>query len=49
MTFQYRVFYEDDSRFFYGKIRSKMVRARSKENAMDRFWKKYGIRPLGVE
>ncbi len=46
MTFTYRVFYEDDALFNYGKIRSKLVRARSPEQAMERFREKYGIKPL---
>ena len=46
MTFTYRVFYEDDSRYNYGKIKSKLVRARSPEQAMQRFREKYGIEPL---
>ena len=48
MTFTYRVFYEDDSVFSYGRIRSKLVRARSKEKAMERFRAMYGIEPLEV-
>lgn len=46
MTFAYRVFYEDDSRYNYGKIKSKLVRARSPKWAMERFREKYGIEPL---
>ena len=46
MTFTYRVFYEDDSLYSYGKIRSKLVRARSPRQAMERFKEKYGIEPL---
>ena len=46
MTFTYRVFYEDDSVYCYGKIRSKLVRARSPQQAMERFRAKYGIEPL---
>lgn len=46
MTFTYRVFYEDDSIYSYGKLRCKLVRARSPEQAMDRFRKKYGVEPL---
>jgi hypothetical protein len=48
MTFTYRVFYEDDSVFSYGKIRSKLIRARSREKAMQRFREKYGIEPMEV-
>lgn len=46
MTFTFRVFYEDDSRYNYGKERSKLVRAKNKEQALERFKKKYGIDPL---
>ena len=48
MTFTYRVFYEDDSVYSYGKIRSRLVRAKSKEKAMQRFREKYGVEPLEV-
>ena len=46
MTFTYRVYYEDDSLWFYGKIRSKLVRAKSPKQAMERFQKMYGIKPM---
>ena len=46
MTFTFRVYYEDDSMFSYGKKRSKLVRAKNKEQAMERFKGKYGIDPL---
>ena len=46
MTFTFRVYYEDDSLLNYGKKRSKMVRAKNKEKALDRFKEKYGIAPL---
>ena len=46
MTFTFRVYYEDDSLQNYGKERSKLVRAKSKEQAMERFKEKYGIDPL---
>lgn len=46
MTFTYRVFYEEDSRFDYGKIKSKLVRAKSPEQAIEKFRKKYGIEPF---
>lgn len=48
MTFTYRVFYEDDSVYSYGKIRSRLVRARSKEMARERFREKFGVEPLEV-
>ena len=46
MTFTFRVYYEDDSLCSYGKKRSKLVRAKNKEQALDRFKEKYGITPL---
>lgn len=46
MTFTFRVYYEDDSILNYGKNRSKMVRAKNKEQALERFKEKYGIDPL---
>ena len=46
MTFTFRVYYEDDSMFSYGKKRSKLVRAKNKEQALERFKEKYGIAPL---
>ena len=46
MTFTFRVYYEDDSLLNYGKLLSKLVRAKSKERAMERFKEKYGIDPL---
>ena len=46
MTFTFRVYYEDNSLHCYGKKRSKMVRAKSKEQAMERFREKFGINPL---
>ena len=46
MTFTFRVYYEDDSLLNYGKAQSKLVRAKSKEQAMERFKEKYGIDPL---
>jgi hypothetical protein len=46
MTFTFRVYYEDDSLHNYGQTRSKLVRAKNKEQAMERFRGKYGIDPL---
>jgi hypothetical protein len=46
MTFTFRVYYEDDSLRNYGKKRIKLVRAKNKEQAMERFKEKYGINPL---
>lgn len=46
MTFTFRVYYEDDSLLNYGKKRSKLVRAKNKEQAMERFLEKYGVKPM---
>ena len=46
MTFTFRVYYKDDSLRNYGKKRSKMVRAKNKEQALERFKEKFGINPL---
>ena len=49
MRFTYRVYYRDDSRRFYGKLRCKLVHARSAKQAMDKFRQKTGIKPLRAE
>lgn len=49
MTFTYRVFYEDDSLRSYGKVRSRLVRAKSPAKAMEKFREKYGVEPLYAE
>jgi hypothetical protein len=49
MTFQFKVYYQDDSRFNYGKMRHKVIRARSKVQAMEKFKKAYGIEPADAE
>ena len=46
MTFTFSVYYEDDGLYSYGKKRSKLVRAKNKEQAMNRFKEKFGINPL---
>ena len=46
MTFTFRVYYEDDSLHNYGKKRSKLVRAKSNGQALEKFKEKYGIDPL---
>ena len=46
MTFTFRVYYEDDSLLNYGKKRSKWIRAKNKERALEKFKEKYGIDPL---
>jgi hypothetical protein len=46
MTFTFRVYYEDDSLLNYSRKRSKLVRAKNKEQALDRFKEKFGINPL---
>ena len=48
MTFQFKVYYEDDSRRYYGKMRHKFIRARSKEQASEKFRNKYGVNPIDV-
>jgi glutamate racemase len=48
MTFQFKVYYEDDSRYGYGKKRHKFIRARSKAQAVAKFKDKYGIDPIDV-
>jgi hypothetical protein len=45
MTFTFGVYYEDDSLRNYGKKRSKLVLAKNKEQAKERFREKYGIDP----
>ena len=49
MTFQLKVYYEDDSRYGYGKMRHKYIRARNKNQAVEKFRRKYGIEPIGVD
>ena len=46
MTFQFKVYCEDDSRYNYGKIKHKTIRARSREKAMKIFREKFGITPI---
>ena len=46
MTFQFKVYYEDDSRCNYGKIKHKFIRARNKAQAAEKFRSKYGIEPI---
>lgn len=46
MTFTFKVYYEDDSLYNYGKVKNKLVRAKSKEKALVRFREKFGIEPL---
>lgn len=48
MTFQFKVYYEDDSRYGYGKKKHKFIRARSKAQAAEKFRNKYGIKPIDV-
>jgi hypothetical protein len=49
MTFQFKVYYQDDSRFYYGKMLYKVIRARSKAQAMEKFKRVYGIDPMDAE
>ena len=46
MTFTFKVYYEDDSLYNYWKVKNKLVRAKSKEQALERFKEKFGIEPL---
>lgn len=46
MTFTYRVFYEDDALLSFGKIRSKLVRAKSPQKAVGKFYHKYCVVPM---
>lgn len=48
MTFQFKVYYEDDSRFGYGNLKHKFIRARNKAQAKEKFKQKYGIDPIAV-
>lgn len=48
MTFQFKVYYEDDSRYGYGEHRHKFIRARNKAQAAEKFRIKYGIDPIDV-
>jgi hypothetical protein len=48
MTFQFKVYYEDDSIYGYGKRRHKFIRARNKAQAIEKFKIKYGINPIDV-
>lgn len=49
MRFTYRVYYRDDSRWYYGRLRCKLVHARSAQQAMEKFRQKTGITPLRAE
>lgn len=49
MKFTYKVYYEDDSRYSFGKIRYRLVRAASKAEAMAKFLEKFSIKPIGAE
>lgn len=46
MTYTFKVYYKDDALYNYGKMRSKLVRAKNAEIALIRFERKYGIKPL---
>ena len=46
MTFTFKVYYEDDSVYNYGKVRYKLVRAKNVEQAMKRFKEKFGVEPI---
>lgn len=49
MTFQFRVYYRDDSIRSFDKIRFKNIRARNRDQAAERFRAKYGCEPLYVK
>ena len=49
MRFTYRVYYQDDSRRNYGKLRCKLVHARSKQQAMEKVYQRFRIKPLRAE
>ena len=46
MTFTFKVYYEDDSVYNYGKVRYKLVRAKNAEQAMKRFKEKFCVEPI---
>lgn len=46
MTFTFKVYYEDDSVYNYGKVKRKFVRAKRKEQALKRFKEKFSVDPL---
>ena len=46
LRYTFKVYYEDDALCNYGKKRSKLVRAKNKEQALERFKEKFGIIPL---
>jgi hypothetical protein len=48
MTFQFKVYYADDSVYSYGKRRHRFIRARNKAHAAEKFKAKYGIEPIDV-
>ena len=46
MTFTFKVYYEDDSIYSYGEVRYKLVRAKNRKQAMERFKEKFGVEPI---
>ena len=49
MTFTFRVYYDESSRYDFGKVKYRLVRAKTKLKAIERFFEKYGIKPLRAE
>lgn len=49
MNYTYKVFYEDDSLHSYGKIRSRLIRAKTPDKAAEKFERIFGIKPSYVE
>lgn len=46
MKYTYKVYYRDDSHWNFDKLKTRLVRARTPAKAMEKFHKKYGIRPM---
>ena len=46
MTFTFKVYYAVGSIYNYGDVRYKLVRAKNKEQAMNRFKEKFGVEPI---
>ena len=49
MTFTFKAYYEDDSIYNYGEVKNKLVRAKSKDQALERFKEKFGIEPISID
>ena len=46
MTFPFKVYYEDDSIYSYGEVRYKLVRAKNRKQAINRFKEKFCVEPI---